>query len=118
MSDDIGKAVEVLQQMLQDEGARENLENIVGQVMGQASEEENSELPASLDNLNLGALLSSVSAQDDQRVVFLKALKPYLNVRRQERIGNAISIMKFVNLSSSLGLMDMLKPSGVEHHKV
>ena len=41
MSDDIGKAVEVLQLMLQDEGARENLENIVGQVMGQASEEEN-----------------------------------------------------------------------------
>ena len=29
MSDEIGKAVEVLQQMLQDDSARENLENIV-----------------------------------------------------------------------------------------
>lgn len=109
MSNDIGKAVEVLQQMLQDDDARENLENIVGQVLGQPQEEETSELPASLDNLNLSALLSSASAPDDQRVVFLKALKPYLNAHRQERIGNAISIMKFVNLSSSLGLMDMLK---------
>ena len=117
MSNDIGKAVEVLQKMLQDDDARENLENIVGQVVGQAAEEENSDLPISLDNLDLGALLSSVGDADDQRVIFLKALKPYLNGRRQERIGSAISIMKFVNLSSSLGLMDMLKPSEAEHHK-
>ena len=109
MSNDIGKAVEVLQKMLQDDDARENLENIVGQVIGQTSEEEQTELPVSLDNLDLGAILSSVGDADDQRVTFLKALKPYLNVRRQERIGSAISIMKFVNLSSSLGLMDMLK---------
>ena len=118
MSNDIGKAVEMLQKMLQDDDARENLENIVGQVIGQPQEEENSELPINLDNLDLGAILNSAAATDDHRVAFLQALKPYLNVRRQERIGNAISIMKFVNLSSTLGLMDMLKPSGVEHHKV
>ncbi len=117
MSDEIGKAVEVLQQMLQDDSARENLENIVGQVVGQSQKEESGLLPASLDNIDLGALLNNVAASDDHRVVFLKALKPYLNVRRQERIGNAISIMKIVNLSSNLGLMDMLKPSEVEHHK-
>ena len=118
MSEDIGKAVEVLQKMLQDDSARENLQNIVGQVVGNNQEEETAELPENLDNIDLGALISGMAAPDDQRVVFLKALKPYLNVRRQERIGNAISIMKFVNLSSSLGLMDMLKSSGVEHHKV
>jgi len=109
MSNDIGKAVEVLQKMLQDDNARETLESIVGQVVGQTQEEETTELPANLDNLDLGALLSSVGDENDQRVTFLKALKPYLNVRRQEKIGNAISIMKFVNLSTSLGLMDMLK---------
>lgn len=108
MSDDIGKAVETLQKMLQDEGARENIESLVTQVIGQPQEEEN-ELPAALNNLDIGALLNSAAASEDHRVAFLQALKPYLSVRRQERIGSAISIMKFVNLSSSLGLMDMLK---------
>lgn len=114
MSDDIGKAVEALQKMLQDDDARANLESIVGQVVGQP--QEDNELPAALPDL--GALLNSAAAPDDRRVTFLKALKPYLSVRRQERIGNAISIMKFVNISSSLGLMDMLKSGEAEHHEV
>lgn len=112
MSNDIGKAVEVLQKMLQDDDARENLQSIVEQVVGEEKDEtaeDDISFPAQLENVDLGALISSAAAPDDQRVVFLKALKPYLSGRRQERVGSAISIMKFVNLSSSLGLMDMLK---------
>ncbi len=113
MSNDIGKAVDMLQKMLQDDDARESLQNIVGQVVGETEtkeEENNGEAISNLlDNVDLGALISSMAASDDQRITFLKALKPYLNVRRQERVGSAISIMKFVNLSSTLGIMDMLK---------
>ena len=113
MADDIGKAVAGLQKMLQDDELRESLQSIVGQVVGdvEQAEEDNdgSGLSDMLGSMDLGALINSAAAPDDHRIALLKALKPYLNVRRQERIGNAISIMKFVNLSSTLGLMDMLK---------
>ena len=39
MSNDIGKAVEVLQKMLQDDDARENLQSIVEQVVGEEKDE-------------------------------------------------------------------------------
>ncbi len=118
MSNDIGKAVDMLQKMLQDDDARENLQTLVGQVVGaesdeEATDEDNSDngfsLPAELENINLGALINSAAAPDDKRIAFLKALKPYLNSRRQEKTDNAISIMKFVNLSSTFGIMDMFK---------
>ena len=103
MSGDIDKAVDLLMKLLDNNSNESDNEEY-----NEISDDEpvvNEIAEDSQDN-NLFNLFSEV---DDKRVTLLSSIKPYMNGKRQNKIDAAIQIVRFISLSSGLGITDLFK---------
>lgn len=128
MTGNVDKAVDMLKQLLADDDAKEKLSSVLTNVI---SEKQNDNEPLDADITELsdeeGAMQSAETQSNadfssggdimnflanmgsDKRVTLLNALKPYLSLRRSEKLDGAITILKMAEISSSMGLTKLFK---------
>lgn len=58
--------------------------------------------------MQLGSVLSKMGGQNDERTRLLLALRPHLTSERQERVDNAVKILKLVSVLPSLNESGLL----------
>jgi len=71
--------------------------NTAGQIKEESGSDSNKEL---LDNAKKA--LSRFNAANDPRINLLNAIKPFMNTRRQKKIGNCIQLLQIASLSRLL----------------
>lgn len=130
MADELDKAVDLVRQLLEDDGAKEKLSGMVDNLISPTENHDNSSdysvenlFSALLDEKNneqsptfdLSTVLSSgllknlFSGTNDRRITLLRALKPCLSEKRSTRIDSAITVMQIVGMSSAIGLEKLFK---------
>ncbi len=132
MADELDKAVDLMRQLLADDGAKEKLSGIIENFIPQEENTAEESSDTSAENLlfsllgnkketdenqsfDFGSVLSSgvlqnmFSGKSDRRVTLLKALKPCLSEKRSGRIESAITVMQIINMSSAIGLDKLFK---------
>lgn len=121
MSDDLGKKVQQIVQMLGQENAPDNLKELVALLATSlGSKEDNADQIASSDTeleekssktespINADMLNTARKAMDrlnvgsDPRINLLHAIKPFMNTKRQKKIGNCIQLLQVASLSKLL----------------
>jgi hypothetical protein len=130
MNDDLGKKVEQIAQLLGQEKVPDNLKELVslfaasmnkkeddaGQTASaynETGEKANSEAVEKLQGNDpeiSPELLSTarkamgkLNLMDDPRIYLLNAIKPFMNNRRQKKIGSCIQLLQVASLSRLLG---------------
>lgn len=121
MSDDLGKKIKQITDMLSQEDIPDNLKGIFSLLGGQSASEDTTpkakeqkdtkpEKPESSEGADNAEMLSKVmrvmnnmNLENDPRVSLLSALKPFLNNRRQSNINNCINIIRMSKLA---GIVD------------
>ena len=108
MEDNIGNAMNKIQEMLSSEDGRKNLQDIMGSLAGniaapaetQTEEAEAVSAPAvSPDILSVAqTFMNGINSDSSPRSRLLTALKPYLSKSRHNHIDNAIKIMSLGNI--------------------
>ena len=121
MSDDLGKKVQQIVQMLGQENAPDNLKELVALLATSlGSKEDNADQIASSDAeleekssktespINADMLNTARKAMDrlnvgsDPRINLLHAIKPFMNTKRQKKIGSCIQLLQVASLSRLL----------------
>ena len=106
MSVDMDKAMDLLMKLVSNEPEETDSEDY-----NEISEEISVENEETADEgiPNLQNLFGSFSDDDDKRVTLLSSIKPYMNGKRQGKVDAAIQIVRFISLSSGLGLTNLFK---------
>lgn len=118
MSDDLDKKIQQIAEMLGQDKVPDNLKSLVSLLAGslnnkesstgKTSEEENSagekaEQTGAEDNTEMvrkvKKLMSGISTDTDPRINLLHAIKPFMNGKRQKKIGNAIQLLQMTSLA-------------------
>ena len=123
MDADLGKAAEVLNQLLSDENAQEKVMSMLGGLLGGAPSDEDTrheiieaettedneapEMPVSAGGIDIQSIFESMGGGSDKRVRLLNAIRPYLNERRRPKLDGAITMVQMASISSGLGLDKM-----------
>ena len=121
MSDDLTNKVQQIAQMLGQENMPDNLKEIVALLASSlgnkethdskpvASESEPAEKPAvpepavSKELINAARKAAeTLNTNNDPRINLLHAIKPFMNSRRQKKIGNCIQLLQVASLSRLL----------------
>lgn len=105
MSTDIDKAIKLLSELLGSEGEEESEDynEMSDETEYVASDDEQDE------NIITDNLFTAFSGNDDKRIALLSSIKPYMNGKRQGKIDTAIQIVRFISLSSGLGITNLFK---------
>jgi len=106
MSEDLDKKINHIKELLGKDGAVESLKNILSPTNNKQSEDnqtkEESGLQFDTDTINMifkmKNILDSASKNDDPREKLIKALKPYLSDKRQDKADEVIKILKMTNM--------------------
>ncbi len=121
MSDDLGNKVQQILQMLGQENAPDNLKELVtllANSLGKKETEVQQTVPSETDILektantdsainpdmlnNTRKAIDRLSKGSDPRINLLHAIKPFMNSKRQEKIGNCIQLLQVAGLSRIL----------------
>ena len=121
MSDDLGKKVQQIVQMLGQDNVPDNLKELVALLATSlGTKEDNVEQTVSPDDdivekssspepvINAEMLNTARKAMDklnvgsDPRINLLHAIKPFMNSKRQKKIGNCIQLLQVASLSRLL----------------
>jgi len=126
MSDDLGKKIQQIAQMLGQDEVPDNVKELVSILANSLGRKENgnSQLSQSeagneaMPDENRQAVETPVISQElldtakhtldrfnssiDPRINLLMAIKPFMNNRRQKKIGNCIQLLKIAGLSRTL----------------
>ena len=106
MSVDMDKAIDLLMKLMSSEPEEtdsEDYNEISEEVSEETVEKDIEDMP------NLQNLFGAFSENDDKRVTLLSSIKPYMNEKRQGKVDAAIQIVRFISLSSGLGLTNLFK---------
>lgn len=127
MSDDIGRKIEQIAQLLGQDNVPDNLKELATLFASSMKKSENAPAEAAPDpektepaeqkqdtgsQLNPEMLETARKALDrlditnDPRINLLNAIKPFMNSRRQKKIGNCIQILQVASLSRLLNDKD------------
>ncbi len=118
MSDDLGKKVQQIAQMLGQENAPDNLKELLALLAaslerkeedaGQAASSD-SDIPEKSSNTDTvinaniqdtaRKALNKLNTESDPRVNLLHAIKPFMNSKRQKKIGSCIQLLQVASLS-------------------
>lgn len=120
MSDDLGKKVQQIAQLLGQENVPDNLKELVSlfaasmskkdEITGQEpdpAEEKDDVKPETEQTISFNPdmldtarkAMEKLNASNDPRINLLNAIKPFMNSRRQKKIGNCIQLLKVASLS-------------------
>ena len=121
MSDDLGKKVQQIAQMLGQENVPDNLKELVTLLATSLGSKENDAVQTDSTEtvtagmpepenpvINSEELNTARNALDrlntgiDPRINLLYAIKPFMNNKRQKKIGNCIQLLKVASLSRLL----------------
>ena len=121
MSDDLGKKVQQIVQMLGQENAPDNLKELVTLLATSMGAKENNvdqvassgadtvEKPVITDPVISTEMLNTarktmdrLNTGSDPRINLLHAIKPFMNSKRQKKIGNCIQLLQVASLSRLL----------------
>lgn len=122
MSKDLNKKVQQIAQILGQDDLPDNVKELVALIASsigrkednanQSSSHETADKesptpePASINTDFLDTARSALdrfNAANDPRINLLQAIKPFMNKRRQAKIGNCIQLLKVAGLSRMLG---------------
>lgn len=119
MSDDLNKKIRQITDILSQENLPENLKGLLslltssgnGDSPAKSSEPpalkeertEKSDLEENVDTLRkMKKVLDKMNNVNDPRVNLLMSIKPFLNARRQKKLLNCVSMIRFSNASRML----------------
>lgn len=130
MSDDLGKKVQQIVQMLGQENVPDNLKELVTLLASSLGKKEDNigqpassdadtvEKPANTDTVEKSSnpesavstemldtasnTLNRLNTGSDPRINLLQAIKPFMNNKRQKKIGNCIQLLQVASLSRLL----------------
>ena len=120
MNDDLGKKIEQIAHLLGQENVPDNVKELVSLFAASmtkkeddaaptpSSDVEQEEVKKTDDNSNTavpntaGTDMDRLKASNDPRVNLLNAIKPFMNSRRQKKIGNCIQLLQVAGLSRLL----------------
>lgn len=123
MSDDIGKKIEQIAQLLGQDKVPDNLKELVSLFASSMNKKEDAPAEAAApvleteqaeESQNTGnqlnpemletarQALDRLNMSNDPRINLLKAIKPFMNSRRQKKIGSCIQILQVASLSRLL----------------
>lgn len=121
MSDDLGKKVQQIAQMLGQDNVPDNLKELVtllatslgskedGITKAASSDSDNEEKATNSEPIVNTEFLSTakktmdrLNTSSDPRINLLQAIKPFMNSKRQKKIGNAIQLLQVTSLSRLL----------------
>jgi len=121
MNDDLGRKVQQIAQMLGQNDLPDNLKELVAlfaESMGKKEDcaqqpappaEESNEHPADEEDSSVRDILEQavkamnrMSTPSDPRINLLQAIKPFMNNKRQRKIGNCIELLQIAGLSRML----------------
>lgn len=126
MSDDLDRKIQQIAEMLGQDKVPDNLKSLVSLLAGSMNskegdtakpqEEENSveEKPShattdeNTDNVKrVGKLMQELgTGGNDPRINLLHAIKPFMNSKRQKKIGNVIQLLKITTLANLMNNND------------
>lgn len=126
MSDDMNKKIQQIAELLGQETMPDNVKNLLSVLAGSLEKKEDEtreagveeeqpkeEKPARIENANDSDMLSrvkklagSMGAGNDPRINLLHAIKPFMNSKRQKKIGNCIQLLQMSSLSRLLDNQD------------
>jgi uncharacterized phage infection (PIP) family protein YhgE len=125
LSDDLNKKIKQITDILGQDNLPDNVQSLLGLLSGAVNKEEASgksndkvlqkedriEKNETDDNTDLirkaKKVMDRLSYNNDPRINLLTAIKPFLNSKRQQKIGNCIKILHMTRLTS---LMDEHEP--------
>ena len=118
MSDDLDKKIQQIAEMLGQDKVPDNLKSLVSLLAGSLNGKEGSapkqaeeEKPVEEKAVQAGndentemmrrvkKLMDGVNMGNDPRINLLQAIKPFMNVKRQKKIGNAIQLLQMTGLA-------------------
>lgn len=121
MSDDLGKKVQQIAQMLGQDNLPDNVKELVTALASSLSKKDDS--PAKSDTPDANSAEKSAvqepavnteildtarramdrfNSSNDPRINLLQAIKPFMNNKRQKKIGNCIQLLQIAGLSRLL----------------
>lgn len=122
MSEDLNKKVQQIAQILGQDDLPDNVKELVALIASSiGKKEDNTDQPVSREAAGNGTpspepaaistdfldtarnALDRFNAANDPRINLLQAVKPFMNKRRQVKIGNCIQLLKVAGLSRMLG---------------
>lgn len=126
MSDDMNKKIQQIAELLGQENMPDNVKNLLSVLAGSLEKKEADpataeaedervleEKPVSTEAGNDSDMLSrvkklagSMSAGNDPRINLLHAIKPFMNSKRQKKIGNCIQLLQMSSLARLLDNQD------------
>lgn len=113
MNEDMERKLNQIKDLLGKDNKTDGIKNIINLFGKQNQEQEQSngqsrESGMPFDSqtiemfLKIKQILDSSRRSDDPREKLLVALKPYLSEQRQDKIGEALTILKFVNIVETM----------------
>lgn len=117
MSDDLGKKIRQITDMLGQEGMADNLKDLIGMLATSGSKEETPPKPAEVlpskeekpvrtesdENMEMmrkiGKIMDGISPNSDPRINLLYAIRPFLNNTRQKKLNNCVKILQMSRLA-------------------
>ncbi len=120
MSDDLDKKIQQIAEMLGQDKVPDNLKSLVSLLAGSLNGKEGSapkpaeaeeEKPVEEKAVQSGndentemmrrvkKLMDGVNTGNDPRINLLQAIKPFMNIKRQKKIGNAIQLLQMTGLA-------------------
>lgn len=131
MSDDLGKKIQQIAELLGQDDVPDNVKELVALLANSMASKDDAadknvptsasnpttggtpEKPVNSDLLNNTELmntarkaLSRINSGNDPRINLLHAIKPFMNSKRQRKIGNCIQLLQVASLSSLLNEHD------------
>lgn len=118
MSDDLGKKIQQIAELLGQDTVPDNVKELVTLIAGSLTSKEGAadttaapvdELPEKAEDNNPAdnselmntarKALSKINSGNDPRINLLHAIKPFMNSKRQKKIGNCIQLLQVASLS-------------------
>lgn len=115
MGDDINSKVQQIAKMLGQDELPDNVKELIAVLASSLNKKEgaidqatpvdavSSDLPsekeANIDKSNASVIKDRPGAANDPRINLLHAIKPFMNAKRQKKIGNCIQLLQLVGIS-------------------
>lgn len=104
MSEDLNNKINQITSILGQEKIPDNIKNLLSSLSNATNADNQNENDESYQTLRrVKNIIDRLNASDqDDRVILLNAVKPFLNLSRQKKLTSCIKILRMVSLSSLL----------------
>ena len=125
MSEDMNKKIQQIAELLDQENMPDNVKSLLSLLAGSLGNKEEAkasdalegkvkeEIPVQTETVSDSDMLNkvrsiagSLSAGNDPRINLLHAIKPFMNGKRQKKIGNCIQLLQMSSLTRLLDNQD------------